>query len=151
MTVLILCVAFAGCSSKDTGEETVPASTQISTEGAKIKAEDAINYIEQSYTPEELGLADVKEDYSLMVASNGIEYNGNKYIKVVANIVTQNDVTSEDGERTFSMKGVGEYLISFDGKEVLMRDMSTNKYSELENKVPDYSAKGENTATTEAK
>lgn len=141
----LMCLVFAGCSSDKDGETNVSTSA-VTTEGAKIKEADAINYIKDSYTAEELGLADMKDDYSFMVASSGVEYKGDNYIKVVANVVTQNeDITSKDGGKTFSMKTVGEYLISFDGDKVLMKDMNTNEYKKLENRVPDYSAKGNST------
>jgi hypothetical protein len=144
-SLMIVCV-FAGCSNSDAQDTAV----EITTDSAKIKNNDAIHYIEDSYTVEELGLADVTEDYSFMVVSDGFEYNGEYYIKVVANIVTQNEgVTAEDGSKTFSMKTVGEYLISYDATKVLMKNMDTEEYSELENRTADYSAKGETVASTE--
>lgn len=145
LACVLICLAFAGCSSDKEGDATASTSA-VTTEGAKIKEADAINLIKDSYTAEELGLADMKDDYSFMVASTGVEYNGDYYVKVVANVVTQNeDITSKDGGKTFSMKTVGEYLISFDGDKVLMKDMNTNEYKKLENRVPDYSAKGNST------
>lgn len=145
LACVLICLAFAGCSSDKEGDATASTSA-VTTEGAKIKEADAINLIKDSYTAEELGLADMKDDYSFMVASTGVEYNGDYYVKVVANVVTQNeDITAKDGGKTFSMKTVGEYLISFDGDKVLMKDMNTNEYKKLENRVPDYSAKGNST------
>lgn len=146
LAAAMLLVVLVGCSAnkneEDNNESTLPAG-QVTTADAKIKDSDAISYIKNSYTVEELGLQDVTEDYSIMVASNGYEHDGGYYVKVVANIVTQNEgSTSEDGAKTFSMKTVGEYLISFDGKEVLKKNMETNEYSEMENRVADYSAKG---------
>ena len=147
LAAAVLIAVFAGCTAdkkddESTSESTLP-SGQVTTADAKIKDSDAINYIKNSYTAEELGLQDVAEDYSIMVASNGYEYDGGNYVKVVANIVTQNeDSTSDDGTKTFSMKTVGEYLISFDATKVLKKDMDTNEYSEMENRVADYSAKG---------
>lgn len=74
-----------------------------------------------------------------MVSSNGVYYDGDNYVKVVANVVTQNeDVTSEGGGKTFSMKAVGEYLISYDCQKVLIKKMDDNTYSELENRISEY-------------
>lgn len=151
LAAAMLIAVFAGCTAdknddKNTTESTLP-SGQVTTANAKIKDSDAVNYIKNSYSAEELSLQDVAEDYSIMVASNGYEHEGGNYVKVVANIVTQNeDSTSEDGSKTFSMKTVGEYLISFDGTKVLKKDMNTNKYSEMENRIDDYFAK----STTES-
>lgn len=139
LLVLMLCCVFAGCSGKGEEDSTTLPGGAITTQGAKIKEADAINYIKNSYTVEELGLQDVADDYNFMVASTGLQYEGKNYIKVVANIVTQNeDVTSKDGEKTFSMKAVGEYLISFDGDEILKKDMDSDKYSKLENRIDSF-------------
>lgn len=154
LAAAVLITIFAGCTAdkkedEGTTESTLP-SGQVTTADAKIKDSDAINYIKNSYTAEELGLQDVAEDYSIMVASNGYEHDGSNYVKVVANIVIQNeDSTADDGSKTFSMKTVGEYLISFDGTKVLKKDMKTNKYSEMENRIADYSAKGTTEAVSE--
>lgn len=155
LAAAMLIAVFAGCTADKKDDENVTESTlpsgQVTTADAKIKDSDAINYIKNYYTVEELGLQDVAEDYSIMVASNGYEHDGGNYVKVVANIVTQNEnSTSDDGTKAFSMKTVGEYLISFDGTKVLKKDMNTNKYSEMENRIADYSAKGSTENTTEA-
>lgn len=150
---LLMLFAFAGCSSPQLDENGNPLPEgQITTEGAVIKNVDAISYIRDTYSLEELGLADVKEEFSFMVASNGIVYEDENYIKVVANIMTENeDVTAEGGGKTYSMNTIGEYLISFDGKKVLMKDMKTaDTYTELESKVLDYSAKGGNNSSSDA-
>lgn len=137
LLILMICCVFAGCSGG--GKEETSSNSPVTTESAQIKEADAINYIKNSYTSEELGLTDVAEDYSFMVASTGLEYEGDNYIKVVANIVTQNeDITAQDGGKTFSMKTVGEYLISFKGDKVLKKNMDKNTYEELENRIPDY-------------
>lgn len=129
--------AFVACSSKnDSGKQTT--STTIPTEEAKIKERDAIDFIKASYSKEELGLDKEKRAYRMMVASSGVDIEGKKYIKVVANVVVKNDVTEKDGKNTFTMDTVGEYYISFDGKTILKKDMKTNEYIELENRYSQY-------------
>lgn len=129
--------AFVACSSKDdSGKQTT--STTIPTEEAKIKERDAIDFIQTSYSKEELGLDKEKRAYRMMVASSGVDIEGKKYIKVVANVVVKNDVTEKDGKNTFTMDTVGEYYISFDGKTILKKDMKTNEYIELENRYSQY-------------
>lgn len=129
--------AFVACSSKnDSGKQTT--STTIPTEEAKIKERDAIDFIKTSYSKEDLGLDKEKRAYRLMVASSGVDIEGKKYIKVVANVVVKNDVTEKDGKNTFTMDTVGEYYISFDGKTILKKDMKTNEYIELENRYSQY-------------
>lgn len=129
--------AFVACSSKnDSGKQTT--STTIPTEEAKIKERDAIDFIKTSYSKEELGLDKEKRAYRMMVASSGVDIEGKKYIKVVANVVVKNDVTEKDGKNTFTMDTVGEYYISFDGKTILKKDMKTNEYIELENRYSQY-------------
>lgn len=140
LAVLMICSVFAGCSAK---EPTTDDNGLISVDDAKIKESDAIFYIQSMYTPEELGLADVTEDYSFMVASSGVDIDGKKYVKVVANVPVPKSEPNEDGQQTYSMETYGEYYISFDGKKVLMKDMTTGEYVKLENKVKDYSAKGQ--------
>lgn len=143
LAVLMFACAFAGCSSQTDDDEHKHAEEEIVTADAVIKDSDAIHFMQEAYTPEELGLAEVKDEYRFMVSTNGVIYNDEKYIKVVANVVTEKEgVTAEDGSKTFSLNAVGEYLISFDGKKVLMKNMDTaDEYTELESRVTDYSGK----------
>lgn len=134
---VILAMAFSACSNAD-GDSTVTASGEVPTEEAVIKEIDAIHFIEQCYTEEELGLDKVEDDYKMMVASNGVDIDGKKYVKVVANVVVRNDTTNEEGKETFSMETVGEYFISFDAKTVLMKDRENRKYKKLENRYDEY-------------
>lgn len=139
---------FAACSKEQKTEtesksETSSTSPTIATGEAKIKDADAISFIEQSYTKKELGLDKTDKDYSFMVSSNGTEIDGEKYVRVFANVVTQNDETNKEGKKTFSIETIGEYGISFDGTKVVKKDMETGKYTELENRYADYSAKGQ--------
>lgn len=113
-------------------------TTAVPTEKAKIKESDAIHFIQDSYTPEELGLDKTDKDYSFMVASDGVEIDGKKYVKVVANVIVRNDVTSKDGKETFSLETMGEYYISFDAEEVMMKNLDTNKFIQLENRYDSY-------------
>lgn len=151
--VLIIVCVFAGCSSADNETDVTIPEGQVATDSAKITGSDAIHYIQDSYTAQELGLDNVAHEYTFMVKTNGYIYEGENYVRVDANIVTENEgVTSEDGKQTYSMEIVGEYLISFDGNTVLMRDMDAegDVYTELDNRIADYSAKAENASTTVA-
>lgn len=144
LAVVAIGTAFYGCSnSADEDSSIVTAAPEIPTEEAVVKETDAIHYIEQSYTKEELGLDKVEKDYSLMVASNGVEIDGDKYIKVVANIMVRNDTTNEEGKETFSMETIGEYFISFDAKKILMKDRETGEYEKLENRYDEFLEKNE--------
>lgn len=117
-------LTFTACSKQDaTKEESV-----IVTEKAKIKDADAINYIE-SYSSKQLGLTDEeKKACSFMVASDGEEINGKKYIKIIAAI--KNEQKGDDGKTTYTFDTKGEYFISFNGDEVLKK--SGDAYSNLE-------------------
>ncbi len=146
--MLIIVCAFAGCSSSDDSD--LPEG-QVATDDAQITGSSAIEYIQDYYTAEELGLSGVDGDYTFMVKTNGYVYDGDNYVVVNANIVSENeDVTSEDGQQTYSMETVGEYLISFDATTVLMKDMDADEdtYVELESRIADYSAKSEDASTT---
>ncbi len=138
MAAVMICVAFTACSSVGKEEEKEVNTTAVPTEAAKVKETEAIHFIESAYTKEELGLAQVDKNYSFMVASNGVEIDGKNYIKVVANVIVRNDVTTEDGKETFSMETKGEYYISFDGKEVLMKNMENGKFVKLENRYDSF-------------
>lgn len=143
LSAVVIAAVFTACSGNgDTGAVTHDATSEIATEEAKIKDADAVKFIEQSYSAEELGLDKTDKDYSFMVASSGVDIEGEKYVKVVANVIVKNNVTTEDGKDTFSMETIGEYYISFDGKKVLKKDMETNDYSELENRYDSYKEKG---------
>lgn len=141
---------FTACSnSKDNDADTSTSSlttSAIATEEAKIKEGDAVKFIEKSYSAKELGLDKVDKDYSFMVSSSGVDIDGAKYVKVVANVIVKNDVTTDEGKDTFSMETMGEYYISFDGTKVLMKNMETDEYTELENRYDSYKEK-ESTTT----
>ena len=90
----------------------------------------------------------VKEKYDFMISQNGVKIGKKQYVKVAANIMKKNDTTSKDGKQTYSLTPVGEYYISFDGDEVLMKDLKSGKYEKLENRYQDYSAKGQTAQST---
>ena len=117
-------LTFTACSKQDaTKEESI-----VATEKAKIKDADAINYIE-SYSSKQLGLTDEeKKACSFMVASDGEEIDGKKYIKIIATI--KNEQKGDDGKTTYTFDTKGEYFISFNGDEVLKK--SGDAYSKLE-------------------
>ena len=116
-------LTFTACSKQDATKESV-----IVTEKAKIKDADAINYIE-SYSSKQLGLTeDDRAKCSFMVASDGEEIDGKKYIKIIAAI--KNEQKGNDGQVTYTFDTKGEYFISFNGDEVLKK--SGDAYSKLE-------------------
>ena len=114
-----------------------------------IKDKDAIDFIKNAYTPEELGLDKVKEKYSFMISSNGEKIGKKEYVKVAANVMKKNSEKNAEGKETYSLTPVGEYYISFDGQEVLMKDLKSGEYKKLENRYKDYKSKSE--TTTKAK
>lgn len=150
--IVIACTAFAACSKNEDATTTVVHETavQIETEEAKIKESDAIDFIKNAYTEKELGLDGADGNYSFMIASSGVEIDGEKYVRVVANNPVKNDTTNEDGKETYRMETLGEYYISFDGKKVLMKNSDGEGYTELENRYDDYSAKGETVSESES-
>ncbi|MGN0522260.1 MAG: hypothetical protein ACI4IQ_06445 [Eubacterium sp.] len=151
LVCLTALLVFAGCSNDSSQENTsatsatAPPAPMLETDAAKIKDVDALDFIKNSYTEEELGLDETDKDYSFMIASKGVEIEDKEYVKVVANVMKKNNVTNEDGKETFSLETIGEYFISFDGQTVLKKDMKTNEYTELENRYQDYKSKGETT------
>ena len=147
VTVACMFVACSKADDKNTTQSTT-ASVENATDKAKIKDSDAINFIKTSYTKKELGLDKVKEKYDFMISQNGVKIGEKQYVKVAANIMKKNDTTSKDGKQTYSLTPVGEYYISFDGDEVLMKDLKSGKYKKLENRYQDYSAKGQTAQST---
>lgn len=147
VTVACMFVACSKADDKNTTQSTT-ASVENATDKAKIKDSDAINFIKTSYTKKELGLDKVKEKYDFMISQNGVKIGKKQYVKVAANIMKKNDTTSKDGKQTYSLTPVGEYFISFDGDEVLMKDLKSGKYKKLENRYQDYSAKGQTAQST---
>ena len=147
VTVACMFVACSKADDKNTTQST-SASVENATDKAKIKDSDAINFIKTSYTKKELGLDKVKEKYDFMISQNRVKIVKKQYVKVAANIMKKNDTTSKDGKQTYSLTPVGEYYISFDGDEVLMKDLKSGKYKKLENRYQDYSAKGQTAQST---
>ena len=147
VTVACMFVACSKADDKNTTQSTT-ASVENATDKAKIKDSDAINFIKTAYTKKELGLDKVKEKYDFMISQNGVTIDKKQYVKVAANIMKKNDTTSKDGKQTYSLTPVGEYYISFDGDEVLMKDLESGKYKKLENRYQDYSAKGQTAQST---
>ena len=147
VTVACMFVACSKADDKNTTQSTT-ASVENATDKAKIKDSDAINFIKTSYTKKELGLDKVKEKYDFMISQNGVKIGKKQYVNVAANIMKKNDTTSKDGKQTYSLTPVGEYYISFDGDEVLMKDLKSGKYEKLENRYQDYSAKGQTAQST---
>lgn len=147
VTVACMFVACSKADDKNTTQSTT-ASVENATDKAKIKDSDAINFIKTSYTKKELGLDKLKEKYDFMISQNGVKIGKKQYVKVAANIMKKNDTTSKDGKQTYSLTPVGEYYISFDGDEVLMKDLKSGKYKKLENRYQDYSAKGQTAQST---
>lgn len=147
VTVACMFVACSKADDKNTTQSTT-ASVENATDKAKIKDSDAIKFIQNAYTKKELGLDKVKEKYDFMISQNGVKIDKKQYVKVAANIMKKNDTTSKDGKQTYSLTPVGEYYISFDGDEVLMKDLKSGKYKKLENRYQDYSAKGQTAEST---
>ena len=147
VTVACMFVACSKADDKNTTQSTT-ASVENATDKAKIKDSDAINFIKTSYTKKELGLDKVKEKYDFMISQNGVKIGKKQYVKVAANIMKKNDTTSKDGKQTYSLTPVGEYYISFNGDEVIMKDLKSGKYKKLENRYQDYSAKGQTAQST---
>lgn len=147
VTVACMFVACSKADDKNTTQSTT-ASVENATDKAKIKDSDAIKFIQNAYTKKELGLDKVKEKYDFMISQNGVKIGKKQYVKVAANIMKKNDTTSKDGKQTYSLTPVGEYYISFDGDEVLMKDLKSSKYKKLENRYQDYSAKGQTAQST---
>lgn len=154
LAVITVCCVFVACSKADDKETTTKSEStsftvQNPTDKAKIKDKDAIDFIKSAYTPEELGLDKVKEKYSFMISSNGEKIDKKEYVKVAANVMKKNSEKNAEGKETYSLTPVGEYYISFDGQEVLMKDLKSGEYKKLENRYKDYKSKSE--TTTKAK
>ena len=155
LAVITVGCVFVACSKADNKKETTTKSESTSftvqnpTDKAKIKDKDAIDFIKNAYTPEELGLDKVKEKYSFMISSNGEKIDKKEYVKVAANVMKKNSEKNADGKETYSLTPVGEYYISFDGQDVLMKDLKSGEYKKLENRSKDYKSKSE--TTTKAK
>ncbi len=141
LTVCVIVCSFAACSSskkaedktKKTEKTTVSTTAEITTDDAKITEADAVNLIKKQYTAKELGLS--QEDYengSFMISSSGVEYDGNYYVKVI-NAIKQ-EHKDDDGNVTYTFDTKGEYLISYDGKTILQKDMKAEKetYKKME-------------------
>lgn len=154
LAVITVCCVFVACTKADDKETTTKSEStsftvQNPTDKAKIKDKDAIDFIKNAYTPEELGLDKVKEKYSFMISSNGEKIGKKEYVKVAANVMKKNSEKNAEGKETYSLTPVGEYYISFDGQEVLMKDLKSGEYKKLENRYKDYKSKSE--TTTKAK
>jgi hypothetical protein len=151
---LMIATMFVACSTNSedatTTSSTAKTTVKYTTDDAVIAEADAVNLI-KSYSAKELGLSDDEyEECSFMVANSGELIDETYYIKVVAAIKTEHE--NDDGEVTYTFDNKGEYYISYDGKQILQKDMSSekDKYSEMEVKaVP--TTKASTTETTTEK
>ncbi len=134
---VLMAVGIASCAKvPDEPEATVKTSakttTRLATEGAVLKEAEAIERI-KSYSAKELGLSDQDmKECAFMVAKYGEMIDGEKYVKVVAAVKTESK--DSDGEVLYSLKNKGEYYISFDGEEILIKNLKDNTYSALDKK-----------------
>ena len=121
VSVLSSIVVLSACSKQaDTTQTEQSTAVQVPTDEAKIKNADAVSYIE-SYSNKELGLSDDdRARCSFMVASDGEDINGKKYVKVIAAI--KHEHKDDNGKSTFTLETKGEYFISFDSSEVLKKN-----------------------------
>ena len=130
--IVFLCVsvlfgAFAACSKDDKkdNKESVSTTQEITTDDAVITQSDAINLI-KSYSADELGLSKSEmKECSFLVKSSGVKYEKNYYINVIATIKTAHeDTTDKDGKKvtSYTFDNKGEYLIRYDGKEILAKN-----------------------------
>ena len=146
-TCCVIVGVFTACSSKsdkgNTTSPTAPASTvtTIPTKQAKVNDSDAISLI-QSYSRKELGLT--KDEYdkcTFMVNSSGKTVSGKKgyYILVTAGI-KKSAGKNDKGQQLTTIDAVGNYYISFDGKEILREVIDKNGNASYKNmdvkKVP---------------
>lgn len=128
--LLLLCagvmfVAFSACA-KSGGEDctAVPNGTEVSTDEAQIKDNEAIDLV-KSFSNDELGLDDeTAGKCSFLVQKNGEVIDGENYVKVIA----AEKKEADDGTYTFDIKG--EYYISFNGDTVLKK--VNDNYEKLE-------------------
>ena len=121
VSVLSSIVVLSACSKQaDTTQTEQSTAVQVHTDEAKIKNADAVSYIE-SYSNKELGLSDDdRARCSFMVASDGEDINGKKYVKVIAAI--KHEHKDDNGKSTFTLETKGEYFISFDSNEILKKN-----------------------------
>lgn len=153
LSLFIVAAAFAACSnasvdSKTGNPKNVSTTNQwlattITTDTAKIKESDAINYI-KGYSAKELSLTkEEMKEVSILVTGTGVEVEGDYYIEVDAVIKNENG-KDENGNTVYTFDIKGKYFIRYDGKRVLKKDMTTdtNKYIDMD--VHDFS-KGEET------
>ena len=121
VSILSSIVVLSACSKQaDTTQTEQSTAVQVPTDEAKIKTADAVSYIE-SYSNKELGLSDYdRARCSFMVASDGEDINGKKYVKVIAAI--KHEHKDDNGKSTFTLETKGEYFISFDSSEVLKKN-----------------------------
>ena len=134
---------FAACAKDDGGKkETTKAKAsttqEITTDDAKITEADAINLIE-SYSAKDFGLT--KEEMnkcSFLVKKSGVSYKNNYYVNVIATVKTAHkDTTDKKGKKvtTYTFDNKGEYLIRYDGKQILAKNGDDKDYRELKVKA----------------
>lgn len=136
LSVLIILSCFIACTNqKQDAQTTEPvstteqATTRLTTDSAAIKDEAAINMV-KSHSASELGLSN--EDYkqcSFMVAKYGEAINGKNYVKVVATIKEKE--IDDSGEEYYTLTNKGEYFISYDGAELISKNLDDGTYSAI--------------------
>lgn len=154
ITIIIVIISFTACSSNSNNNDDVGASTTIAAtkqnddkesetsykkvdnlvttqiakepiENAKISGYEATQII-SGMDVKKLGLKGKTEDYRFMVSPEGKVIEDQNYIEVNAMEITQ-----ENDDGTMSVDIKGNYFVSYDGKKILVRDLTTGEFSEL--------------------
>lgn len=150
IALILIFSVFVACASKtDNSKETTSEKTSVSEkvevegttkivknlvttqiakepiEKAEISGYDATQLI-SSKDAKVLGLKGSTKDYRFMLASEGKVIDNVNYIEVLAMI---NGEENKDG--SLNITTVGDYFVSYDGKKILVRDLTTGEFSEL--------------------
>ena len=138
LSIVLIFALFAACKKQTKDQPTtIPSETvqhvvETTTDLAKIKSGDAVDYI-KSYSAKELSLTDKeKKECSFLTNNSGIKIKDDYYVSVIA--AYPNSKKGEDGKTYTTFDHRGEYFIRYDGKQVLKKNMKNkekDEYTEL--------------------
>lgn len=150
IAIILTFSVFVACSAKtDNSQDTINEKTTVSENGkvegttkivenlvttqiakdpiekAEISGYEATQLI-SSKDAKVLGLEGSTKDYRFMLASEGKVIDNINYIEVLAMI---NGEENKDG--SLNVTTAGDYFVSYDGKKILVRDLTTGEFSEI--------------------
>ena len=139
LVIAVIALLCAGCGSAGGSNSSVAAPSDVVSdieevvsesskpvEEASISSADALDKV-QSLSMDKLGLEGKKDDYKFMISTKGKILNSTDCFEINA---SKEIKKNKDG--TVHMQTVGQYFLTYDGKTIYKRDITSGEYIQIE-------------------